>query len=77
MRYPGEWAGEVERIITTDTHIVTATHVCSRDGKASYHVTSFFHIVGGKIASVEEYWGDNGAVPQWRQGKHIGTKITA
>lgn len=23
--YPGQWDGEVERIITTDTHIITAT----------------------------------------------------
>ena len=27
--YPGEWDGEVERIITTDTHTITATHVYS------------------------------------------------
>lgn len=26
--YPGEWDGEVEQIITTDTHIITAT-MCS------------------------------------------------
>jgi hypothetical protein len=31
--------------------------------------------VDGKIASVDEYWGDDGAAPQWRQDKHIGTII--
>ena len=32
-------------------------------------------MVDGKIASVDEYWGDDGPAPQWRQDKHIGTKI--
>ena len=73
--YPGEWDGEVERLITTNTYIITAAHVFSRDKTLSFHVTSFFRIVDGKIASVEEYWGDDGEAPQWRQEKHIGTKI--
>ena len=38
-------------------------------------ITSFIRIVDGKIASVDEYWGDDGTAPQWRQDKHIGTKI--
>lgn len=73
--YPGEWGGEVERIIATETHIITATHVFSKDKVLSFHVTSFIHVVDEKIASVEEYWGDDGAAPQWRLEKHIGTKI--
>lgn len=73
--YPGEWDGEVERLIITDTYIITAAHVFSRDKTLSFHVTSFFRVVDGKIASVEEYWGDDGEAPQWRQEKHIGTKI--
>lgn len=73
--YPGEWDGKVERIIATDTHIITATHVYSKDGNISCHATSFFHIVNDKIASVDEYWGDDGPAPQWRQDKNIGTKI--
>lgn len=75
--YPGQWDGEVERIITTDTTIVTATHVYSRDGRLSFHATSFIRVVDGKIASMEEYWGDDGEAPQWRQEKHIGRKIRA
>ena len=73
--YPGEWAGEVEQIITTDTHIITATHVYSKDGDQSFHATSFIRVVEGKIASIEEYWGDDGPAPFWRQEKQIGTKI--
>ena len=73
--YPGQWGGEVEQIITTDTHIITATHVYNTDGSMSCHATSFIRVVDGKIASVEEYWGDDGPAPQWRQDKKIGTKI--
>ena len=73
--YPGEWSGEVERFITTDTHIITAAHVFSKDKELSFHAASFIHIVDGKIASIDEYWGDDGAAPQWRLEKHIGKKI--
>ena len=73
--YPGEWDGEVEQIITTDMHIITATHVYSKDRIISFHATSFIRVVDEKIASVDEYWGDDGTAPQWRQDKHIGTKI--
>ena len=73
--YPGAWAGKVERIITTPDHIITATHVYSRDGSVSCHATSFFHIVEGKIASVDEYWGDDGNVPSWRKNMNIGIPI--
>lgn len=55
--------------------IITATHVYSKDGSMSCHATSFFRVVDDKIASVEEYWGDDGVAPQWRQEKHIGTVI--
>lgn len=74
--YPGEWDGEIEQIFTADTHIITATHVYSKDKQMSFHVTSFIHVVEGKIASVEEYWGDDGEAPQWRLDKKIGSKIS-
>ena len=73
--YPGSWDGEVERIITTDSQIITATHVFSRDRALSFHVTSFICFTDGKITSMDEYWGDDGDAPQWRQEMHIGTKI--
>ena len=53
--YPGEWDGEVERVITTDTHIINATHVFSKDGSTSCHATSFIRVVGGKVESVDDY----------------------
>lgn len=73
--YPGQWDGAIEQMIRTDTHIITATHVISKDGKLSFHATSFIHVVDDKIASVDEYWGDDGNAPQWRKDKHIGTTI--
>lgn len=73
--YPGDWNGRVEKVITTDTHIITATHVFTKGGKLSFHVASFIRITDGKITSIDEYWGDDSAPPQWRQDKHIGSKI--
>ena len=74
--YPGQWEGEVEQIISTDDCMITATHVHSVDGKISCHATSFIHIADGRITAMDEYWGDDGQVPQWRQEKHIGTPIS-
>ena len=65
----------LELLMRFATHIITATHVFSKDGSISCHATSFIRVVDGKIASVDEYWGDDGPAPQWRQDKHIGTKI--
>lgn len=73
--YPGQWDGEVEKVITTPDYIITVTHVYNKEGTVSCHATSFIRVVDGKIASVDEYWGDDGDAPQWRQEKYIGTKI--
>lgn len=73
--YPGEWDGEVEQVITTDAYIITATHVHSKDGRISCHATSFIRVVNGKIVAIDEYWGDDGSAPEWRQNMRIGTKI--
>lgn len=73
--YPGQWTGEIEQIVESGNLLVTAIHVQSLDGTISCHCTSFVHLEEGKIASIDEYWGDDGEVPQWRKEKHIGTKI--
>ncbi|EEV19128.1 hypothetical protein TREVI0001_0232 [Treponema vincentii ATCC 35580] len=41
----------------------------------SFHVVSFIKIKDDKIISMDEYWGDDGAPPQWRLEKQLGTKI--
>lgn len=73
--YPGNWSGEVERIEQTGNTVITVAHVWTEG--MSFHVTSFFEILGEKIMALDEYWGDDGEAPQWRKDKHIGRPITA
>ncbi len=73
--YPGKWMGEVEKEIHVDDTIITATHVQTHDGSLSFHVTSFIQVKDGKIVAVDEYWGDDGEAPKWRQDMNIGSKI--
>lgn len=39
------------------------------------YAASFIRVADGRIASIDEYWGDDGEAPKWRQYKHIGTAI--
>ena len=71
--YPGDWQGEVERIVNNGDALVTVAHVWSKD--ISVHAVSFFSLVGEKIQTLDEYWGDDGAAPQWRLDKHLGKPI--
>lgn len=73
--YPGAWDGEVERVERSGELIVTAVRVFAVDQALSFHVVSFFRVWDGKIVSLDEYWGDDGAVPQWRLDKKIGRAI--
>ncbi len=71
--YPGEWRGQVERIEEFGDTVVTAVRVWTEG--ASFHVASFFRMRAGKIAELDEYWGDDGPAPQWRREKRIGRRI--
>lgn len=73
--YPGEWDGEVERIEEMGDLIITATRVFSTENSVSVHATSFLRMEDGKIASMDEYWGDDGEAPKWRSDMGIGKKI--
>ena len=73
--YPGDWKGEVERIEIMRDTAITVARVWSSDNSLSFHVTSFFEFQGEKIAVLNEYWGDDGAPPQWRTDKRIGKPI--
>ena len=73
--YPSEWDGEVEKIVTTDDMIITATWVYPKDRSASFHVTSFIKLKDDKIIAMDEYWADDGEAPKWRQDMNIGRKI--
>lgn len=73
--YPGAWDGEVERIMEQVDQIITVTHVYDREKTVSLHAVSFFRIRQDKIQSIDEYWGDDGRPPQWRENMHIGRSI--
>lgn len=70
--YPGEWDGKIERIHRLDDLIITAVHVYTKDKSAHFHVTSFMQLRDEKIEALDEYWGDDGPAPAWRQEMHIG-----
>jgi hypothetical protein len=67
--YPGDWSGEVERIEQTGNIVITVTRVWTKE--TSFHVTSFFEIIDAKIKTLDEYWGDDGPIPQWRKDMHM------
>ena len=71
--YPDEWNGEIERLVVADGQIITVTRVWSKT--ASFHVCSFFRVDDNRISQIDEYWGDDGEAPKWRQEMKIGTKI--
>lgn len=73
--YPGKWNGEVKRIERIEDLIITVTQVYSMETDESLHVTSFIKLEEGKIKSIDEYWGDDGKPPEWRQKKNIGHPI--
>ncbi|WP_024468177.1 hypothetical protein [Treponema pedis] len=73
--YPDKWAGSIERIETLGSLIITVVHVFATNKPLSFHVTSFIQLQNDKIISVDEYWGEDGEIPQWRRDKKIGSMI--
>lgn len=73
--YPGEWDGTVERVEEIGDLRIAVTHVYGKGGVPSFHVTSFIRLAGEKIASIDEYWAEDGDAPAWRTEMRIGRKI--
>lgn len=73
--YPGKWNGEIVRLEQSVNSVIMVAHVYSTKPEVSFHVTTFYQIENDKIQTMDEYWGDDGNAPQWRQDKHIGTSI--
>lgn len=71
--YPGHWSGEVERVEELPGGAVSAARVWT--GDASFHAVSFYRFDGGRIARLDEYWGDDGPAPAWRRDLAIGRPI--
>lgn len=73
--YPGDWDGVIERTETIGDLTVTAVNVYAKDRSISFHVVSFLKIEEDRIRFLDEYWGDDGAPPRWRQEMNIGVPI--
>ena len=79
--YPGEWDGIVEKIEIIGNEkdkmytIITVVHVFSKDNRVSHHVTSFIKMFENKIFEIDEYWGEDGEAPKWRQNKENKEQI--
>ena len=73
--YPGKWDGEIERIMSGSDIWITVCRVWSKEHRASFHVVTMFRMRAGRIAEMDEVWGDDGPAPQWRQDLHIGQPI--
>ena len=73
--YPCDWDGTVERVEKVPDGLVTVVRVFSPGRDESCHAVSFFRLREDKIVAVDEYWGDDGAAPDWRRKLGIGTPI--
>ncbi len=73
--YPGDWNGEIKRIVKDGNTLVTVVRVFPKDRSTSFHVVSFAQIVDDKIIALDEYWTDDGPPPGWRQEMNIGQPI--
>ena len=72
--YPGAWNGNVERLEVLEDGLCTAAHIWSSE--ISCHVVSFFRFrADGLITALDEYWGDDGLPPSWRQAMQLSASI--
>lgn len=74
--YPGKWDGEIEAVHHADDLLVVVTKVYPVDRSATFHCVSFIRCRGEKIASLDEYWADDGEPPKWRRELRIGRPIS-
>lgn len=75
-KYPGRWHTSVQRIEESETTFVTVTKLWEESSGRAVHAVSFFEIEEGKISYLQEYFGEIGEPPLWRQELHLGGPIT-
>ena len=73
--YPGKWTGTIEVVYRAAPVTVLVTKVWDEDRTASFHCVSFVQCRDDQIASLEEYWAEDGEPPMWRQEHKIGRPI--
>ena len=73
--YPGTWYGELDRTEQLGDLLISVAHIYSVEPAESHHVVCFMQLKDDRIAAMDEYWSEDGAAPQWRLDKAIGTAI--
>ncbi len=73
--YPGDWVGNVERIIPTDDGCVAIIKILSSDALVQFHQISVVTMQDEKIVALDEYYSEDGVAPQWRLDMNIGRVI--
>lgn len=73
--YPGDWSIKIERLDCIGSLVISVVKVHLKNVDVSFHGISFFEFNNDKINLLNEYWGDDGKVPQWRIDKQIGKPI--
>ncbi len=73
--YPGDWVGNVERIIPTDDGCVAIIKILSNDALVQFHQISVVTMQDEKIVALDEYYSEDGVAPQWRLDMNIGNAI--
>ncbi|WP_067141669.1 hypothetical protein [Oceanivirga salmonicida] len=65
-KYPGKWAGNIEKLERINDLIITVVNVYEINKKSSFHAVSFIKVENSKIISIDEYWGEDANIPDWR-----------
>ncbi len=73
--YPGNWLGKVEAIIPTSEGCVAVVQISSEDESVKVHQISVMKIMNEKIVALDEYYSEDGSIPQWRLDMNIGSLI--
>lgn len=73
--YPGQWLGKIERKEQIDNMIISVVKIYSIEKNESYHVVNFIKLKENLIVEMDEYWSDDGDMPDWRKAMNIGKKI--
>lgn len=73
--YPDKWSGEIERVHQIENLFIVVARVFNISKTLSFHVNSFIEVKDEKISKLDEYWGDDGNIPDWRLEKNIGVRI--
>lgn len=64
--YPDKWDFEIERIELIENLYICVVKIFNISKTIEHYVVSFIKVKDEKIISIDEYWGENTAPPNWR-----------